>query len=67
MSREKIFAVYKGDEFIDLGTKTELAKKLDLKPDTIDFYATSIYKKRIKDKPDAMIVIRIEEKTKEDQ
>lgn len=62
MSREKIYAVYKGDEFIDLGTKTELAKKLGLKPATIDFYTAPIYKKRIKDKPDAMIVIRIEEK-----
>ena len=50
MSKENIYAVYKGDEFIDLGTKKELAKKLNIKPRSIGFMTTPSYKKRIKKK-----------------
>ena len=45
-----IYALYKGDEFIDLGTKKELAKKYNIKEHTIVFYASPAYKRRIKDK-----------------
>ena len=31
MSREKIYALYKGDTFIDLGTKKYLADKLGVR------------------------------------
>ena len=65
MSREKIFAVYKGDEFIDLGTRKELAEKLNIKPNSIKFYSTPIYRKRTKDKPNSLIVIKIEDDEKE--
>ena len=45
-----IYALYKGDEFIDLGTKKELAIKYNIKEHTIVFYASPAYKRRIKDK-----------------
>lgn len=31
MSKENIYAVYKGDEFIDLGTKKTISKKIEHK------------------------------------
>lgn len=61
MSKENIYAVYKGDEFIDLGTRKELAEKLNLKPSTIKFLSTPIYRKRIKDETNSLIAIKIED------
>lgn len=56
-SRE--YALYKGDKFIDIGTKEYLAKLLNVKKETINFYTTSTHLKRIKD--NGYIVIRIED------
>lgn len=62
MSKEKVYAIYKGDKFIDLGTKKELAEKLNVKPETIGFLTTPIYKKRRgKNIDNALIAIRIED------
>lgn len=60
MSKENVYVIYKGDKFIDLGTKKELAKKLNVTPQTIYFYTTPSYQKRIKDYSKKMIVIKIE-------
>ena len=54
-----MYALYHGDEFIDIGTQEYLAKLLGVTKKTISFYATPTYRKRIKD--NAWIVIRIEE------
>lgn len=55
----KEYAVYKGDKFIDLGTKEYLAKRLNCKEDTIMWHTTPSAKKRnIKN---GLIVIKIEE------
>lgn len=59
MSKEKVYAIYKGDKFIDLGTKKELAKKLNVTPKTIYFYTTPTYQKRIQDYSKRLIVIEI--------
>ena len=59
MSKENIYAVYKGDEFIDLGTKNELAKKLNIKPKSIGFMTTPSYKKRIKKTENRLVVIKL--------
>ena len=48
MSKKTIYAIYKGDVFIDLGTKYELAEKMQVKPDTITFWASTENLKRIK-------------------
>ncbi len=58
---KKMYAVYRGDKFIDLGTKEELATKLNVKPETISFFSRPSYKKRIKGYENTLIVIRIEE------
>lgn len=54
-----IYALYKGDEFIDLGTKEYLANLLKVKVRTILFYSTPTYKRRTKE--NAYVVIRIED------
>lgn len=54
-----IYALYKGDTFIDLGTKEYLAEKINVKVKTITFYMSPTYRKRTKD--NAYIVIKIEE------
>ena len=49
LSRRKIveYAIYKGDKFIDIGTAKELAEKCNVKPETIEFYASPSYLKRL--------------------
>lgn len=41
-----IYAVYRDDKFIDLGTKEELAKKLKVTPSYIQKSTTPSFKKR---------------------
>lgn len=47
--KKMLYALYKGDEFLDIGTKYELAEMLGVKPETITFYASPTYQKRTKD------------------
>lgn len=44
---KKIYALYKGDNYITDGTIEELAEYLKVKPSTIRFYTTPTYKKRM--------------------
>ena len=60
-SNERIYAVYKGDEFIDVGTKKELSKSLGCQVDTISFYLSPAYKKRVINSDKAIHVCRVEE------
>lgn len=53
-----IYAVYKGDEFLDLGTAKELSKKFNVKEKTIHYWSTPTNRKRNKN---GMIVIKVEE------
>lgn len=46
MQMRKIFAVYRGDEFIDVGTREELASRLNLMLPTLMFKATPTYHRR---------------------
>ena len=43
---EAFYAVYKGDEFVAMGTAKELSKELGCKPDTIRWYTYPSAKKR---------------------
>lgn len=45
-SSEKVYALYKGDEFIMIGTQKELADYLGVKENTIYFYSTPTYMRR---------------------
>lgn len=56
----KVYAVYKGDKFIDVGTIKELAKRLMKKESSLLFMSMPAYKRRHKDNNNAMEVIKIE-------
>ena len=60
MKKPIYYALYKGDEFIDLGTKKYLADLLNVNVTTINFYKSKVYRKRNK-KGNCYIVIRIED------
>lgn len=55
----KIYALYHGDQFIDLGTKEYLAKLLNVKVETILFYSSPTYLKRTDG--NGWIVIKVED------
>ena len=45
-SKEKIYAIYKGDKFIDVGTIPELSKRLGRTYEAIYFMTTPVAKRR---------------------
>lgn len=59
MSRMKEYALYKGDKFIDIGTKEYLAKLLNVRKETIEFYASPTQLKRNRD--NCYVVVRIDD------
>ena len=56
----KIYALYKGDEFIDIGTIDYLANLLKVTKKTIMFYSSPTYLKRTKG--NGWVVIKVEDK-----
>lgn len=46
----KVYAVYKGEECLAIGTAKEIAEQLNIKPKTVHFYGTPAHKKRCKGK-----------------
>ena len=66
MGKECMYALYKGDSFIDLGTKKDLANLLNCKIDFISWLASPACRRRQeknknKKNSNALIVIKIEE------
>lgn len=65
MKKRAIYAVYRGDKFIDLGTKEELAERMGCKPTFIGFLTTLSNKKRIEQKKksydNSLLAIRVGE------
>lgn len=63
MGKKVVYAIYKEDQFIDLGTKEELAEKLNVKPKHIMRLATPSTQKLIDNRQfkraGRMIAIRI--------
>ncbi len=64
MSRMKEYALYKGDKFIDIGTKEYLAKLLNVRKETIEFYASPTQLKRNRD--NCYVVVRIDDDEREE-
>lgn len=58
----KEYALYKGDEILQIGTISEIAEKQNIKERTVKFYKTPIYEKRIQSRKSkkARILIEIE-------
>lgn len=44
--KDKLYALYHGDNFIDIGTKEYLAELLKVSKKTITFYNSNSYQKR---------------------
>jgi len=61
MAKKSIYALYRGDEFIDLGTLEELEKRLNINKNTIYFYSTPAYKKRIRNPDNTIVGIKVED------
>lgn len=59
MVKKKLLALYKGDTFLKIGTRQELAEFLGVLPRTITFYKTKTWKERSKEK--SYLVIEIED------
>ena len=55
-----VYALYKGERLLDIGTVNELAEKFGIKEKTIYYYKTPTYKKRNK-KENHRVLIKIEE------
>lgn len=60
MRKPIYYALYKGDEFLTLGTKQDLANYLNVSIRTIEFYSSPTYRKR-NNKGNCYIVIRIKD------
>ena len=39
MSKENVYAIYKGDKFIDVGTAKELAEKFGILEESVRFFS----------------------------
>lgn len=56
----KIYAMYKGEECIAMGTIIQLAKQLNVDIQTIRFYLTPSYRKRVKKGNNRRELVRVE-------
>lgn len=63
MGKMKEYVLYKGDKFIDIGTKEYLANLLNVRKETIEFYASPTHLKRNKD--NCYVVVRIDDDERE--
>lgn len=61
MCKEKVYAIYKGDEFVDMGTSKELAKKFGIREESVKFFSYPTNHRRNKGKRKIAIVIDDEE------
>lgn len=51
-------ALYKGDEFIMIGTLAEVAKFLNVNVRTVRFYMTPTWARRSADSTDRIVIVR---------
>lgn len=56
----KVYAMYKGDECLGVGTLIQLAKQLNVQYSTMKFYLTPTYKKRSKKGKNRRELVRVE-------
>ena len=61
MKTKRDYAVYRGDEFVTVGTQAEVARELGVKPDTIYFWSTPTYNNRLKEGSKALTAFKLED------
>lgn len=54
-----LYALYKGDDLLDVGTAREIAERRGVKPSTIQFMATPAHKRR--DRGNLLVAERIDD------
>ena len=63
----KEYAIYKGDEFLAIGTAKELAEKFNVRPQTISYWSTPSYQKKGTGERGRKIAIPLEDDDDDDQ
>lgn len=61
------YAIYKGDEFIMIGTARECAERIGVKPDSIRFYSSPVYRRRMRENGILALALDDEDEEKEQQ
>lgn len=64
----KEYALYKGEDILDIGTIREIAKQQGVREDTIRFYGTRAYQRRLekrKNSRNAKVLISLEDDEEE--
>lgn len=62
MKKKKEYALYKGDDFIDIGTKEYLAHLINVKPKTIQYLGSNAYKKKYDfNMKNKMVAVRLDD------
>lgn len=58
-----VYAMYKGEELLSLGTSKEICKEMGISIKTFQYYRSGAYKDRLKKRKvkNARVIIRIEE------
>lgn len=54
-----VFALYRGDDFLCMGTAAELAKQRGVKPSTIAWMASPAWKRRCKNFERATVAVKV--------
>ena len=61
MNKEIYYAVYRGDRFITVGTKEEVAEELGVAQSTVYFWSTPTYNNRLKEGSKALTAFKLED------
>lgn len=61
MRRKETYALYRGDELVDVGTRDEVAARQGIKPSTVVFYASPSYRRRVKEESNGVIAVRVDD------
>lgn len=56
-----IYAMYKGEECLSIGTREEICKEMNIKRKTFEYYRTKAYKERLKNRKvkNARIIVKL--------
>ena len=59
MTDTTTYVLYRGDEVLDVGTAREIAERRGVRPETIRFYCTASYRKRIRNGDRRLVAERV--------
>lgn len=54
------YALYKGDELLDVGTLDEIAKRRGVRPSTIYHYSMPAYQRKAKNVRNRLLAVRVD-------